>query len=196
MALLGFNLSASSTKVEFLPTSNPENRRRVLKASHVLRQLPPDSPDIFAKDKWERYLERPINEIFDDITYPDFYKQYRQVFTVPAVGAAEAGDPVYFDQREPTPRIYRKYRQEHTSLSYTRPAPFVNVEETCMYVLMMTFPTRIDTDEWLEEFGVESYFQLAWNHLGPERMSQIQPLLQGGDGLYNYDNLPPLKQSQ
>jgi hypothetical protein len=59
MDLCSWSMSGCSHDVIFLPTNLPGARHRLLRPVSDLRDLPPDSEDIFLRDKWLKYLRRP-----------------------------------------------------------------------------------------------------------------------------------------
>lgn len=58
-------------------------------------------------------------------------------------------------------RHYKKYEHGHFVITQHRPTPMTDVSKTCMHLLMLGMPTRVNCDKWLEFYGAESLMQLA-----------------------------------
>lgn len=80
MDLMGIGVSHKSRTVVFLPTAHPDKEKRVLQPSRELRELDPDSENIFSDDLWKKYLCRPEGAAFDELTMVQFYTWYQQHF--------------------------------------------------------------------------------------------------------------------
>ena len=72
--LLGETICDSSITVKYLPT-DPENIR-----THAVRPISTideNDDDPYWKNLIEKYFARPHNDIFDNLTYPQYFKNYR-----------------------------------------------------------------------------------------------------------------------
>ena len=84
--LMGFQQHSMSRLAIFLPTQ-VNAATKVLKGKKLLEELPPDSPDVYYKSKFEVYLLRAKE--LKDITYPDLYRWWRQLLPSEAQNAAK-----------------------------------------------------------------------------------------------------------
>ncbi len=75
--LLGYKLCRSSIAVNYLPSSPPFSRSRSIKPVHIILS---DNENPYWDDAIDKYLKRPRNTIFNEITYPKYHQQY-QIYT-------------------------------------------------------------------------------------------------------------------
>jgi hypothetical protein len=71
--LLGEKICNSSVQVLYLITEPPSTRS---KAIMPLSLIDPDDDDPYWKDRIEKYFARPNDEIFNNITYRNYYEKY------------------------------------------------------------------------------------------------------------------------
>lgn len=175
----------------FLPTHLPENRRRLLRQA---ADIDPNSTDIFLADRWIRYLQRPQGALFDRLTYPAFWTQFHEIFTLPARAPRphppynnDIPGAVYVDSSA-SRRKYRRYAAGSEACVRHRATPMMDIEEAAVHLLMLHWPVRSDCDRWLAEQGMHSFFELA-RHVLPQDIfdSVVQPLEDIGEG-YAVDN--------
>src|SRR2546430_1809906 len=72
--LLGYSICQSSIAVEFLPSIPSEVRNKSVKPPYLLQQEEQLSP--YWDDAIDKYFDRPTEDIFDDITYPLYHRNY------------------------------------------------------------------------------------------------------------------------
>jgi len=72
--LLGYSICRSSIAVEFLPSIPSEVRNKAIKPPYLLQQEEQLSP--YWDDAIDKYFDRPSEDIFDDITYPLYHRNY------------------------------------------------------------------------------------------------------------------------
>lgn len=178
MDVLSHNISRKSHDVEFLSTHLPENRRHVLKRASVIRQQGLESTDIFTRDLWDKYLDRPSGTLFDGLTYMEFYTHFRQIFGIQQSRQVHMGpydeevvhqDWIYVDDDN---RQY-VYRDQECVIRH-RATPLTSVDEACIHLLMLNWPTRVDCDRWLDETGAASFYELAVRVLEENILRTIQ----------------------
>ncbi|EXX55721.1 Pif1p [Rhizophagus irregularis DAOM 197198w] len=76
LLLLGKTVCRSSIAVEYLPTLPSSERIRSIKPIHILQE---EDMDPYWSDAVDKYFERPLDPIFDEITYPIYHRKYRQI---------------------------------------------------------------------------------------------------------------------
>ena len=72
--LLNETICNSSIQVKYLPTEPPNIRSRSIRPISTISD---DDDDPYWKDAIEKYFARPHNEQFDNMTYPDYFRNYR-----------------------------------------------------------------------------------------------------------------------
>src|SRR6266516_749511 len=72
--LLGYKLCRSSIAVDYLPSSPPFSRSKSIKPIHLILE---NDENPYWENAIDKYLKRPENNIFDDITYPKYHQQYQ-----------------------------------------------------------------------------------------------------------------------
>jgi hypothetical protein len=75
--VLGHHFVQSDVKVLFLDTTLPGKAFKFLKNKEELGKMDPEDDNIFRESLFDTYLERPKEPEFDNITYLDFYRNYR-----------------------------------------------------------------------------------------------------------------------
>ena len=72
--LLGYKLCRSSIAVDYLPSSPPFSRSKSIKPIHLILE---NEENPYWDDAIDKYLKRPRNNIFDNITYPKYHQKYQ-----------------------------------------------------------------------------------------------------------------------
>jgi len=75
--LLGETICNSSIHVKYLPTDLPSRRLRAIRPISAITEEEDEDP--YWKDHVEKYFARPEHGIFRDMTYPHYFKNYRQL---------------------------------------------------------------------------------------------------------------------
>lgn len=200
MDICSFDISRKSHKVLYLPTQHPNDRRRVVRRAEELEAEDMDSINIYYKDLWDKYLQRPQGFLFDNLTYEDFYREYHVVENpvranirngpfdheldpkiVYASGGGAAGRR----------RFYKRYERGHVAVVRHRPTPMTSVDDTCMHLLMLGMPTRTDCDQWLEFYSIGSFMDLANIMLPQAVLDTIVPMEQAQINVEEQNDLNP-----
>ena len=74
--LLSYPMTKSDTSVLFLDTNMQNERSRPLKRKKELERLEPESTDVFVPGAREHYSNRPQDEKFENMTYPQYTCQF------------------------------------------------------------------------------------------------------------------------
>ena len=94
-------------------------------------------------------------------------------------GEAVAAEPVRdFVDTSNKQRVYRKCSEKSRRIIQTRAMPMTDIEDTVVHLLKINYATRSDCAQWLEEQGVGTYFEVAWNVLPQAVLSQTMPFIQ------------------
>src|ERR1043166_9896805 len=72
--LLGYKLCRSSIAVDYLPSSPPFSRSKSIKPIHMILE---NDENPYWDDAIDKYLKRPQENIFDEITYSKYHQQYQ-----------------------------------------------------------------------------------------------------------------------
>src|SRR6266511_2223913 len=72
--LFGYKLCRSSIAVEYLPSAPPFSRSKSIKPIHIILE---NNENPYWDDAIDKYLKRPQNNIFNEITYPKYHQQYQ-----------------------------------------------------------------------------------------------------------------------
>src|SRR5207247_3529052 len=99
--LLGYSICRSSIAVEFLPSIPSEVRNKAIKPPYLLQQEEQLSP--YWDDAIDKYFDRPTDNIFDNITYPLYHRNYVIQKNPPTNGT------YYYDKKN---RVVRKRQKE------------------------------------------------------------------------------------
>src|SRR5207247_3620559 len=131
--LLGYSICRSSIAVEFLPSIPSEVRNKAVKPPYLLQQEEQLSP--YWDDAIDKYFDRPTEDIFDDITYPLYHRNYIIQKNRPTNGV------YYVDKQD---RFVRK-RQKEILVRFQHLT--VQQSESFFYQqLLLILPARSDTD--------------------------------------------------
>src|SRR4051794_29010302 len=71
--ILGEVICNSSIQVKYLNTDPPSVRSKAVLPIYLLIN---EDDDSYFKDSIEKYMSRPIEPIFDQITYPEYFEKY------------------------------------------------------------------------------------------------------------------------
>jgi len=75
--LLGYKLCYFSIEVEYLPSAPSFFRSKSIKPVHIILE---NEENPYWDDAIDKYLKRPQNNIFNEITYPKYHQQYQISF--------------------------------------------------------------------------------------------------------------------
>src|SRR6266542_2227779 len=75
--LLGYKLCYFSIAVEYLPSAPSFFRSKSIKPVHIILE---NEENPYWDDAIDKYLKRPQNNIFNEITYPKYHQQYQISF--------------------------------------------------------------------------------------------------------------------
>jgi len=78
--LLGETICNSSVQVKYLPTDPPTQYTHAIRPISILKD---DDDDPYWKNQIEKYFAHPENEIFNDITYSEYFKNYKHISKSP-----------------------------------------------------------------------------------------------------------------
>ena len=164
--LLGETICNSSIHVKYLPTDLPSRRLRAIRPISAITEEEDEDP--YWKDHVEKYFARPEHGIFRDMTYPHYFKNYRQLPKPPSTNntsiMANGRSQIYKDKLnnfiiKRTVPIVTRFRyltiQDGESFFYQQ--------------LLLTLPCRNENDL----FGGFSTYRAHFLHLHPE----LQPSL-------------------
>jgi hypothetical protein len=103
--LLGETICNSSVAVKYLPTELPKNRQRAIRPISTISE---EDDDPYWKDHVEKYFARPHAELFESMTYPQYFANYRLSAKHPgAQTAIYVDDFGYFVTERSSPIIVR-----------------------------------------------------------------------------------------
>lgn len=164
--LLGETICNSSIHVKYLPTDLPSRRLRAIRPISAITEEEDEDP--YWKDHVEKYFARPEHGIFRDMTYPHYFKNYRQLPKPPSTNntsiMANGRSQIYKDKLnnfiiKRTVPIVTRFRyltiQDGESFFYQQ--------------LLLTLPCRNENDL----LGGFSTYRAHFLHLHPE----LQPSL-------------------
>ena len=72
--LLDYKLCRSSIAVDYLPSTPPFSRSKSIKPIHMILD---DNENPYWDNAIEKYLKRPQDAIFNEITYSKYHQQYK-----------------------------------------------------------------------------------------------------------------------
>jgi DNA replication protein DnaC len=79
--LLGKPVCRSSIAVDYLPSLPSSERIRSIKPVYIIQEQ--ENIDPYWSDAIDKYFERPLDPIFDEITYPIYHRKYHQISKLP-----------------------------------------------------------------------------------------------------------------
>ena len=156
--ILGETICNSSIQVKYLNTDPPNVRSKAVLPIHLLIN---EDDDPYFKDPIEKYMNRPIDNIFDEITYPNYFENYiiqknRPINTRRDVYQDQLGNYVI----ERTKPIIVRYR-------------FLKVTDGELYfyqLLLQSIPTRSEN----ELKGIYSTYRDRYTSMYPHMVEEIQ----------------------
>ena len=103
--LLGETICNLSVQVKYLPTEPPTTRSRAIRP---ITTISDDEEDPYWKDTIEKYFTRPHTEEFNNITYPNYFKNYTLSTKKPSNNSTACQDDLnYYIIKRSTPLIIR-----------------------------------------------------------------------------------------
>jgi hypothetical protein len=130
--LLGETICNSSVQVKYLPTEPPTTRSRAIRPISTILD---DEEDPYWKDTIEKYFARPHTEQFDNIIYPDYFKNYTISTKRPSNGEIYRDDLNYYVIKRRSPLVVR-YRYLKVQ----------NGESFFYQQLLLTMPCRSESE--------------------------------------------------
>src|SRR6266542_528393 len=154
--LLGEPICNSSVQVKYLPTEPPTTRSRAIRP---LSTISDDDDDPYWKDAIEKYFARPHAEQFNNITYPDYFKNYNLLTKKPSNNEVDRDDFNYYIVKRISPLVVRyKYLK-------------VQNEELFFYQqLLLSVPCRSEE----ELLGNYTSYRERYLSLHPDFQNSIQ----------------------
>jgi Cdc6-like AAA superfamily ATPase len=131
--LLGYSICRSSIAVEFLPSIPSEVRNKSVKPPYLLQQEEQLSP--YWDDAIDKYFDRPIEDIFENITYPIYHRKYVIQKNQPTSGI------YYIDKKN---RFVRK-RQKEILVRFQH-LTIQQAESFFYQQLLLRLPARSESD--------------------------------------------------
>jgi len=167
--LLGYSICRSSIAVEFLPSIPSEVRNKAIKPPYLLQQEEQLSP--YWDDAIDKYFDRPTDNIFDNITYPLYHRNYVIQKNPPTNGT------YYYDKKN---RVVRKRQKE--ILVHFQHLTIQQSESFFYQQLLLRLPARSEADLKNSHPTYKAYFEakypakysLTLNHVQDTMQSSIQ----------------------
>jgi hypothetical protein len=177
--LLGMPMRHCSRKVQFINTSPPEDRVRLLKPMNVIQQLEDDDEDVITSNMITRYAGRP--KALEDVCLADwaaYYDGCKDDWPTERVGKRLAADGFPDEQLSPEDNEDAPCKEEITQASYRNPArrkiPRIirpvwfswktEKEKAYRELLMLFLPWRDEEKELLRSFdSFEEHFRNVRN---------------------------------
>ncbi|CAJ0875986.1 5472_t:CDS:2 [Entrophospora sp. SA101] len=77
--LLQYSITRSSTSIQYLPSAPSELRIRSVKPIHmqIEEQQDDDEEKPYFDDAIDKYFDRPSNELFESLTYPEYFQRFK-----------------------------------------------------------------------------------------------------------------------
>jgi hypothetical protein len=88
--ILGETICNSSCAVTYLPTDPPTSRQKAIRPISLINE---NDDDPYWKNHIEKYFDRPEDDEFTDLTYPEYFQNYEIVITRPTTSRS-----VYYDK--------------------------------------------------------------------------------------------------
>lgn len=159
--ILGETICNSSCAVTYLPTDPPTSRQKAIRPISLINE---DDDDPYWKNHIEKYFNRPEEEEFTNLTYPEYFKNYEITTTQPTTRRS-----VYIDKlgnyvtKRTAPKLIRFH---HLTLH--------NGELFFYQKLLLEFPFRSE-EELLGNF---STYREHWISFHPEFDEILQQTIQ------------------
>ncbi|GBC10072.1 hypothetical protein RclHR1_09310007 [Rhizophagus clarus] len=154
--LLGEAICTSSVQVKYLPTEPPTTQSRAIR---LISTIMDDDDDPYWKDTIEKYFARPHTEEFNNITYPDYYKNYTLTTKKPSSNEIYKDDFNYYVIRRTSPLVIR-YR--HLKIQ--------NGESFFYQQLLLSLPCRSES----ELLGNYTSYREKYLNLYPDFQNSLQ----------------------
>ena len=145
--VLGLPMLACNVKRIFVPSDLPEDRVRLLKPLAILRELDPDSTDIYVKGLPEKFAARPNS--LNNMCFADFSVSYSPSYETISEHTDDTLPPQQIDSRKRLPRIVLKHkmgtmtkRSRRAILRYHKHSPEKEPEKHYHSLIMLFFPWR------------------------------------------------------
>jgi len=81
LLLLSKSVCRCSIAVDYLPSLPSSERTRSIKPAYIIQEQ--EDVDPYWSDAVDKYFERPLDPIFDEISYPMYHRKYRQISKQP-----------------------------------------------------------------------------------------------------------------
>ena len=156
--ILGETICNSSCAVSYLTTDPPTSRQKAIRPISLIRE---DEDNPYWKNHIEKYFDRPDEEEFNNITYPDYFKNYE----------VSASYPTTRRQHIYTDRL-GNYVIKRTSQRLVR-FRYLKLQDGEIYFyqkLLLEIPCRSE-EELLENFQT---YREYWLYRYPELYEAIQ----------------------
>lgn len=90
--ILGETICNSSRAVTYLPTDPPTSRQKAIRPISLINE---NDDDPYWKNHIEKYFDRPEDDEFTDLTYPEYFQNYEVTTTRPTTNRS-----IYYDKLE------------------------------------------------------------------------------------------------
>lgn len=178
--LLGYSICRSSIAVEFLPSIPSEVRNKSVKPPYLLQQEEQLSP--YWDDAIDKYFDRPTENIFDDMIYPIYHRNYIIQKNRPTNGI------YYIDKKN---RFVKKRRKE--ILVRFQHLTIQQSESFFYQQLLLRLPARSEANLKNSYLTYKAHFEakypaeysLTLNHVQNSMQSNIQKYTKSYQNLIN-----------
>ena len=159
--ILGEAICNSSCAVEYLTTDPPTSRQKAIRPIYLIYE----DEDPYWKDQIEKYFNRPLENEFNNITYPDYYKYYEISKLKPRTTKCQ----IYTD-------LLNNYIIKRTTPKLVRFC-YLKLQDGEYYFyqkLLLELPCRKEE----ELLGTFQTYREHWLFLHPELYEKIQEITQ------------------
>ena len=176
--LLGYSICRSSIAVEFLPSIPSEVRNKAIKPPYLLQQEEQLSP--YWDDAIDKYFDRPTEDIFNNIIYPLYHRNYVIQKNQPANGI------YYIDKKN---RFVKKWQKE--ILVRFQHLTIQQSESFFYQQLLLRLPARSEADLKNTYPTYKAHFEAKYPAEYSLTLDHIQNSMQSNIQKYtrNYQNL-------
>ncbi|GES75098.1 Pif1-like helicase domain-containing protein [Rhizophagus clarus] len=159
--ILGETICNSSCTVSYLTTDPPTSRQKAIRPVYLINE---EEDDPYWKDHIEKYFNRPFEEEFNNLTYPDYYKYYDISKSLPSTKRQIHNDLLNnYVVKRTTPKLVR-FR-------------YLKLQDGELYFyqkLLLELPCRNEE----ELLGTFQTYREHWLFLHPELYEKIQQITQ------------------
>ncbi|GBB87368.1 hypothetical protein RclHR1_13810001 [Rhizophagus clarus] len=159
--ILGETICNSSCTVSYLTTDPPTSRQKAIRPVYLINE---EEDDPYWKDHIEKYFNRPFEEEFNNLTYPDYYKYYDISKSLPSTKRQIHNDLLNnYVVKRTTPKLVR-FR-------------YLKLQDGELYFyqkLLLELPCRNEE----ELLGIFQTYREHWLFLHPELYEKIQQITQ------------------